>query len=57
MTIASVDYVDDTERVAMWASTVLAADKGIPSRIVPTDGCAGHDVCTDEGTVFRFLQK
>lgn len=57
--LESVDIVDNPHHVALWASAVLAADKGIPSDVEPVN-CArgpGYDVVADNGSVFRFLQK
>jgi hypothetical protein len=54
--ILSTDFVEDPYRVALYASAVLAADKGIPSEVVRIDDNTYH-VVTEAGKIFRFLRK
>lgn len=54
MTILSTDYCADPYRVALYASIVLAGDKGIANEIVKND-VDGYDVVTDRGA-FRFCK-
>jgi len=53
--VRSIDNVNDAHKVALYASAVLSVDKGIPNEIKKTRN--GYDVVTDEGDVFRFIQK
>jgi len=52
----SVDYVENPLNTARYASAVLAADKGIPSRIESHNG-RDYAVVTDEGKRFLFCQS
>jgi hypothetical protein len=52
----TTDKVSNPHEIAMYASAIIAADKGIPSEIVKRDDCT-FDVVTDEGKIFRFTAK
>lgn len=52
----SIDYVDNPKDVALYASAVIAADKGIPSELQAND-YNGFDVVTDEGKRFSFRRR
>jgi hypothetical protein len=52
----TTDCVDNPEKVALYASAVLAADKGIPSDVERIDDNT-FDVVTDEGKRFRFCRR
>jgi hypothetical protein len=52
----TTDCVENPLQAARYASAVLAADKGIPSRIESHNG-RDYAVVTDEGKRFLFLQK
>lgn len=52
----SIDYVDNPHDVALYASAVLAADKGIASELQRND-YNGYDVVTDEGKRFSFRRR
>jgi hypothetical protein len=54
--IITTDKVSNPEQIALYASAVLAADKGIPSTIEIKKGGKIYDVVTDEGKIFRFIQ-
>ncbi len=53
--IVTTDKVANPSQIALYASAVLAADKGIPSEIVKRDENT-YDVVTDEGKIFRFIR-
>lgn len=53
--VRSTDKVANAYQVALYASAVLAVDKGVPSEIKKTR--KGYDVVTDKGDIFRFIQK
>lgn len=52
----TTDYVENPIQTARYASAVLAADKGIPSRIESHNG-RDYAVVTDEGKRFLFCQR
>jgi hypothetical protein len=58
MIFASVDYVPDVERMALYAS-ICVSEKGIPNRIEATtvDARDVRDVITDDGVCFRFIAE
>lgn len=51
----TTDHVENPLQAARYASAVLAADKGIPSRIESHNG-RDYAVVTDEGKRFLFCQ-